>query len=921
MKKLLFTLILFLSLTTGLFAIPTTWTVRATGGNFTTLNDALSNVSVVNGDTIDMLGDFTTDVTITIGKSVTIRGNGPTNTSLTRVGTTTVKRLFNVNASGGDVAIKNMTLIQASFTGTDVGMALQATNALTSITLDNLVIKNFNSGTQSAGAIYLNNAKNSRITNCEFINNTNTSTGGAIQIGGGAGSGSYKTRIENCTFELNNASAANSGHAIMANYATASADSIIINNCTFYKNGATTNVGSSIRLAYNGAKIVVSNCTFANNNALSTAGDIFTNSAANTIAAALTVHGNLFYKSGGLIINASWTGDTRYNLSTGTMTLGTLMTKTANTASLAADASGGIQLEYDNITGNAILANNGGYVRTIKLLGSTSTDNKAINLIPLSAKMNSKDARGYDRNPNSNDCGAYEHPKSITVTGGTNSSTLATNGNTIIAVNTGKRLVIDNDVTISAINVTAGGRIQINSGKTLTGTLNLLNSTDGSTGTLVDFYTTATKQISMKQYVASSRNWYISTPISVASYSLLNKGVGVIEFDEATKQWLDVTSGNLQVGKGYIQKASATQTGTTGDISFDGLANSGPVTVVLSRTGTTQAGFNLVGNPYPSYLDWTKVAAANTNVAPTAWYRTKTAGGAYTFATVNVEAKLLNPLDPAIIVNGSASSEITTYIPPMQAYWVRLLAAQPTNNFTVTNSMRDHRDSTLNVFKAPRQGGMPLVRLQIANETNADEAVLYFNSSASDDFDRFDSPKMFNNIASQPEIYTIAGTEKVVINGMNQITNNLELKIGFNAGQPGTYILKSTELNNIDTNNSIYLRDKVENTETELYPQAEYSFNTSNTGNNESRFSLIFKSKSLTTSISGAYSQKSTVFVNAQKDICIYGKEGVTFSIFNAIGTKVAEGKINASPYILKNQFQGMYIIKTSNNFSAKILL
>ena len=409
MKKLLFTLILFLSLTTGLFAIPTTWTVRATGGNFTTLNDALSNVSVVNGDTIDMLGDFTTDVTITIGKSVTIRGNGPTNTSLTRVGTTTVKRLFNVNASGGDVAIKNMTLIQASFTGTDVGMALQATNALTSITLDNLVIKNFNSGTQSAGAIYLNNAKNSRITNCEFINNTNTSTGGAIQSGGGAGSGSYKTRIENCTFELNNASAANSGHAIMASYATASADSIVIYNCTFYKNGATTNVGSSIRLAYYGAKIVVSNCTFANNNALSTAGDIFTNGIATTIAAALTVHGNLFYKSGGLIINTSWTGDARYNLLTGSMNLGTGtgMTKTANTASLTADASGGIQLEYNALTGDAVLADNGGYVRTIKLLGSTNADNKAINFI--TTNKISKDARGYYRNTNTNDCGAYEH--------------------------------------------------------------------------------------------------------------------------------------------------------------------------------------------------------------------------------------------------------------------------------------------------------------------------------------------------------------------------------------------------------------------------------------------------------------------------------------------------------------------------------
>jgi hypothetical protein len=409
MKKLLFTLLLFLLLTSALFATPRTWTVRTAGGDFTTLNDALTNVDLADGDIIDILGDFTTASTLIINKSVTIQGNGPTNTSLTRLGTTDVKRLFTANATAGDVVIKNMTLKQASYTGTDVGMALNATNALTSITLDNLVIKDFNSGSQQAGAVFLNNSKDSRITNCEFINNKNTSVGGAIYIGGGAGSGSYKTHIENCTFEQNNASAANSGHAIMASYATASADSIVINNCTFYKNGATTNVGSSIRLAYYGAKIVVSNCTFANNNALSTAGDIFTNGIATTIAAALTVHGNLFYKSGGLIINTSWTGDARYNLLTGSMNLGTGtgMTKTANTASLTADASGGIQLEYNALTGDAVLADNGGYVRTIKLLGSTNADNKAINFI--TTNKISKDARGYYRNTNTNDCGAYEH--------------------------------------------------------------------------------------------------------------------------------------------------------------------------------------------------------------------------------------------------------------------------------------------------------------------------------------------------------------------------------------------------------------------------------------------------------------------------------------------------------------------------------
>ncbi len=414
MKKIVFTLILFLSLTTSLFA--RTWTVRTTGGDFTTLNAALINVDLTNGDIIDMLGDFTTDTTLTIKKSITIQGGGPANTSLTRTGTINVKRLMIVNALAGDVVFKNLTLMQAAYTGTDVGMGLNVIGGaagLNSITVDNVVFKNFNSGGQAAGAVWLTNVKRSRITNCEFINNKTNSVGGAIQVSGlsTGGSGINKTVIENCTFEENHANGTNSGHAIIANYtnATPSADSIVINNCTFYKNGTTVGAGSTIRLQYNGAKIIVSNCTFANNNALSTAADIFTNNATNSIAAELTVQGNLFYKSGGLIVHSSWPGYSWYNLSTSTMNAGVIMDKVQNYGTLAADMTGGIQVEFNAITNFAVLANNGGMVRTIKLLESTNTENQAIDFVIQ--PLNRTDARGLPRPTTTNDCGAYEHQK------------------------------------------------------------------------------------------------------------------------------------------------------------------------------------------------------------------------------------------------------------------------------------------------------------------------------------------------------------------------------------------------------------------------------------------------------------------------------------------------------------------------------
>ena len=422
MKKT-FLLITLSLLTIGLQA--RTWTVRTSGGDFSTIREAvdtLKNKSLADGDVVDVLGDFTADTVLVVAKSITILGGGTNNTSITRVSVApynNTKRLFQSAVVGKTLIFKNLTLKQAVYSGTDVGMGVYSTGATSTLTVDNVVFNGFNSGSASAGALWASNVGTCSITNCEFINNTTTSTGGAISIqGSSAGTGINKTIIDRCTFEGNNASSANSGHAIVLNnvQATASLDSILINNCTFYNNGATANVGTTIRLQYNGARIGIKNCTFANNNYLSTAGDIFTNSATNTIASKLALIGNLFYK-GSLIINGStaasgtytqWTGWSYYNFATGSLSAGTYMTKAGNAGSLTADASGGLQVEYNPGTGKAILTNNGGIVRTIKLLGTSNAENKAINAIPLTYKQNTIDARAYTRKTDTSDAGAYE---------------------------------------------------------------------------------------------------------------------------------------------------------------------------------------------------------------------------------------------------------------------------------------------------------------------------------------------------------------------------------------------------------------------------------------------------------------------------------------------------------------------------------
>jgi hypothetical protein len=333
-----------------------------------------------------------------------------------------------------------------------------------------------------------------------------------------------------------------------------------------------------------------------------------------------------------------------------------------------------------------------------------------------------------------------------------------------------------------------------------------------------------------------------------------------------------------------------------------------------------------VGNPYPSYLDWKKVAASNTNVLPTIWLRSKKtsgAGGGYTFATVNVAAYLLKPLENQPVISaGFANTNITTYIPPMQAYWVRLNTDYSTTDFKVTNDMRSHGDDAGNTFKAPAQktSAQALLRLEVSNGTTGDEAVVYFNESASNGFDIFDSPKMANGSTSVPEIYTLAGSEQLVINGLNSIPYDSELPIGFSTGTAGNFSLKASQLANFDTGTQLILKDyaDVNNpVSTDLSDGSSYSFTSVVTSNNSSRFTLTFRAPSIATVINPAENNNLWISTNANGQIIINGISNAEtiVAVYNAVGQKVSEKNLKSSSVTLENPHTpGVYLVAVSNS-------
>ena len=516
---------------------------------------------------------------------------------------------------------------------------------------------------------------------------------------------------------------------------------------------------------------------------------------------------------------------------------------------------------------------------------------------------------------------------SINVSTDSNLSNYSPTSSTDVTVSAGYELTVNADANVNTITVAPGGKLTLSSGTLTVATTNgiTLQSSSAGTATFVDNNTGTPKTVSgsVQQYLGSARNWYMSSPIAGASvptgktyYSYDETGSNADYTAPATAYWVAVPEGtSLNPMKGYIA-----QPGSSTTLSYTGIFNTGNQTVSLTRTtGKAKEGFNLVANPYPSYLDWAMVDTAAAKIMTTVWYRTQTAASAYTFDTYNGS---LN------VATNNGVNKVTNLIPPMQAFWVRVKQGESSGTLNFSNAMRKHVDNSSNKFKAPAQkaANQQLLRLQVSNGVNADETILCFNPNASNNFDSYDSEKMSNNSASIPEIFTVAGTEQLVINGMNSITPNEEIPLGFTTGQSNAFSIKATEISNLGDNTQIILKDNQTNTQWNLSDGSAYNFSSDITTANTSRFSVIFKTASIATDNVNNNGQANSILIyrNENNQIavnCVTGFVGqASMSVYNAVGQKLAEQALQNSTTVLSKSFTaGVYLVNVMANGKSTI--
>ena len=474
-----------------------------------------------------------------------------------------------------------------------------------------------------------------------------------------------------------------------------------------------------------------------------------------------------------------------------------------------------------------------------------------------------------------------------------------------VLIPTGVTMTISSaNANCERLTINPGGKLTLNTGKTLTANLiNIDSDAENGNATFVDNGTTIfTADSRVSQTLSSGRNWYLSSPVAGAQF--YNLGIGVKSYKESTAGWVNEYQ-ELKPMKGYVSE-------TTRE-SFFGTLNTGSQSIDLTRTaGITKEGFNLVGNPYPSYLSWDM--ATKTNVDPTMWYCTKNATNtAYVFDTYNGTSHVGTDLNGTVV---------TTLIPPMQGFWVRVSEGKSTGTLAFNNSMRSHNMGSTNLLKAPAAilSTQQLVRLLVSNPVNTDEAIILFNPNALDSYDAYDSQKMSNENVAIPEIYTLAGNQHLVINGLSSLIATREIPLVFTTGESNTFSIKASQVSNFDSDTKIILRDNLLNVQQDITGGEPYNF-VSEATSAATRFTVIFKTNSVVSDLNTMdYDDNAIrVFRNLNGQITVSCSSKIAgvgiVTVYNAFGLKLESQVMTSTSTVINKSFNpGVYFVSINTN-------
>ena len=335
-------------------------------------------------------------------------------------------------------------------------------------------------------------------------------------------------------------------------------------------------------------------------------------------------------------------------------------------------------------------------------------------------------------------------------------------------------------------------------------------------------------------------------------------------------------SDRMSSGFGYTVNLAANQT-----VTFKGGLSYGDLTRNLSRNaaGTpneASAGWQLLGNPYPSPYDYAQQAASDRPNLDAAIY-VFTATGQY----AGQYRTILNGIGDAVLPMG-------------QAFFARVSQGQTSGSIIYRNANRvtTYQNPT---YQRPADA-RPLAQLTLhaAGSALADEASVYFEAGATAGFEpQFDAVKLPNPTGLNLTTSALGG-QQLAIDGQPEL-GSAQRVVPLTLGVPavGSYVLTASQLLNLSAV-PVYLRDLLSGAVIDLHQQPSYSFTVGSAAALvQGRFELVFAPQQALATVPAALAQQVALYPNpahASTSLELPARLGtkvVTATLVDALGRQV----------------------------------
>ena len=396
--------------------------------------------------------------------------------------------------------------------------------------------------------------------------------------------------------------------------------------------------------------------------------------------------------------------------------------------------------------------------------------------------------------------------------------------NNITVNKTGGDVLLDNALSITGVlNIQTATEFESD------GDLTLISSSDGTSGNAsiarLASGASVTGNVNTQRYMSGEGRLfrYISSPITNAAVSSLqddfpvtgsftgaSTGPGLLAnpslffYDESVTDNIDsgyvaypVASNteSLVAGRGYVAFIREDTNPTVIDLT--GPVNQGNISLnptFTSSGSSADDGWNLIGNPYPSSIDWDNIGG---------W--TKANLGSTIYVADNSSGSLVFQE-----WNGSVGSLTNGIIASGQAFWTQAVSASPTLDITELA-----KTTTTGEFFRTTNVVPNALTLLLDDGDQVDDAWIVLDENATSSFDaEFDGRKLRNSIFNLSSFDI--DKEKMVINVMPPPEITESVKLDVSDAKPGSYTLTFEDLPSFGTDYQLTLIDHFEDESQEL---------------------------------------------------------------------------------------------------------